>query len=61
MISCGNMLSGNSCSQNPPWDVVVQIMDIRAHEQLQYGGDDTVDEDLGCDQACPLRGGGPVI
>ena len=41
--------------------VVVEIVDIRAHEQRQDGGDNTVEEDLGCDQACALRGGGPVI
>ena len=41
--------------------VVVEIVNIHAHEQRQDGGDDTVEEDLGCDQACALRGNGPVV
>ena len=36
-------------------------MDVRAHEQIQDGGDYTVEEDLGCDQDCKLRGGGTVV
>ena len=36
-------------------------MDVRAHEQSQDGGDYTVEEDLGCDEAFTLRGGGPFV
>ena len=36
-------------------------MDIRNHEQIQDGGDHTVEEDLGCDEACTLRDSGPVV
>ena len=50
-----------SCTQNIQWGVVVEIVDVRAHEQSQYGGDYTVQEDLGCDQAFTLHGGGPVV
>ena len=41
--------------------VAVEIVDIRAHEQCQDGGDNTVEEDIGCDQASSFRGGGPVV
>ena len=42
-------------------DVVVEIVDVHAQEHIQDGGDYTVEADLGCDQACTLRGGGPVV
>ena len=52
MIYCANTLIGNFMySKSTMGGVVVEIVDIRSHEQLQYGGDDTVEEDLGCDQA----------